>query len=127
MRKLKGKAVLCAFLSSLYLQLFLHFDFFTFTLETVFFFTCLSVSPLSLLCYCFLQQALDSNLSNLIKRNNELESLMGKLIQTCQHVEVSPTWRFIVSCMLEFIKSMDNTIFYYLRLNCSISCVTCTV
>lgn len=37
------------------------------------------------------QQALDSNLSNLIKRNNELESLMGKLIQTCQHVEVSPS------------------------------------
>uniref|UniRef100_A0AAQ5Y2T3 E3 ubiquitin-protein ligase Midline-1 n=1 Tax=Amphiprion ocellaris TaxID=80972 RepID=A0AAQ5Y2T3_AMPOC len=34
-----------------------------------------------------LRQALDSNLSNLIKRNNELESLMGKLIQTCQHVE----------------------------------------
>lgn len=34
------------------------------------------------------QQALDSNLSNLIKRNNELETLMGKLIQTCQHVEV---------------------------------------
>ncbi|XP_023251384.1 E3 ubiquitin-protein ligase Midline-1-like [Seriola lalandi dorsalis] len=36
-----------------------------------------------------LRQALDSNLSNLIKRNNELESLMGKLIQTCQHVEVN--------------------------------------
>uniref|UniRef100_A0A3Q3GPP7 E3 ubiquitin-protein ligase Midline-1 n=1 Tax=Kryptolebias marmoratus TaxID=37003 RepID=A0A3Q3GPP7_KRYMA len=36
-----------------------------------------------------LKQALDSNLSNLIKRNNELESLMGKLIQTCQHVEVN--------------------------------------
>ncbi|XP_028846828.1 E3 ubiquitin-protein ligase Midline-1 isoform X2 [Denticeps clupeoides] len=35
------------------------------------------------------QQTLDSNLSNLIKRNNELESLMGKLIQTCQHVEVN--------------------------------------
>ncbi|XP_070786640.1 E3 ubiquitin-protein ligase Midline-1-like isoform X2 [Enoplosus armatus] len=35
------------------------------------------------------KQALDSNLSNLIKRNNELESLMGKLIQTCQHVEVN--------------------------------------
>ncbi|XP_052378027.1 E3 ubiquitin-protein ligase Midline-1 isoform X2 [Oncorhynchus keta] len=34
-----------------------------------------------------LKQALDSNLSNLIKRNNELETLMGKLIQTCQHVE----------------------------------------
>lgn len=43
---------------------------------------CLSLS-------CRPQQALDSNLSNLIKRNNELESLMGKLIQTCQHVEVS--------------------------------------
>uniref|UniRef100_A0AAY3ZZP1 E3 ubiquitin-protein ligase Midline-1 n=1 Tax=Denticeps clupeoides TaxID=299321 RepID=A0AAY3ZZP1_9TELE len=34
-------------------------------------------------------QALDANLSSLIKRNNELESLMGKLIQTCQHVEVN--------------------------------------
>ncbi|XP_056287190.1 E3 ubiquitin-protein ligase Midline-1-like [Pseudoliparis swirei] len=38
-----------------------------------------------------LKQALDSNLTNLIKRNNELESLMGKLIQTCQHVEVNVT------------------------------------
>uniref|UniRef100_UPI003AB0EF9A E3 ubiquitin-protein ligase Midline-1-like isoform X3 n=1 Tax=Centroberyx gerrardi TaxID=166262 RepID=UPI003AB0EF9A len=36
-----------------------------------------------------LRQALDANLGNLIKRNNELESLMGKLIQTCQHVEVN--------------------------------------
>ncbi|XP_058886103.1 E3 ubiquitin-protein ligase Midline-1 isoform X1 [Acipenser ruthenus] len=35
------------------------------------------------------QQGLDTNLSNLIKRNNELETLMGKLIQTCQHVEVN--------------------------------------
>ncbi|XP_010884969.2 E3 ubiquitin-protein ligase Midline-1 [Esox lucius] len=35
------------------------------------------------------KQALDSNLSHLVKRNNELESLMGKLIQTCQHVEVN--------------------------------------
>uniref|UniRef100_UPI003AACE7A7 E3 ubiquitin-protein ligase Midline-1-like isoform X2 n=1 Tax=Centroberyx gerrardi TaxID=166262 RepID=UPI003AACE7A7 len=35
------------------------------------------------------KQALDANLGNLIKRNNELESLMGKLIQTCQHVEVN--------------------------------------
>ena len=35
-----------------------------------------------------LQQALDSNLNNLIKRTSELESLMGKLIQTCQNVEV---------------------------------------
>nr|XP_015219411.1 PREDICTED: E3 ubiquitin-protein ligase Midline-1 isoform X2 [Lepisosteus oculatus] len=34
-------------------------------------------------------QALDANLSNLIKRNNELETLMSKLIQTCQHVEVN--------------------------------------
>ena len=42
-------------------------------------------------CVVLPQQALDSNLSNLIKRNNELESLMGKLIQTCQHVEVSPS------------------------------------
>lgn len=44
MRELKGKAVLFAFLSSLYLQLFLHFDFFTFTSETVFFFFYLSLS-----------------------------------------------------------------------------------
>ncbi|XP_051782769.1 E3 ubiquitin-protein ligase Midline-1 isoform X1 [Erpetoichthys calabaricus] len=35
------------------------------------------------------QQSLDANLTNLIKRNNELENLMGKLIQTCQHVEVN--------------------------------------
>uniref|UniRef100_A0A8D3B457 E3 ubiquitin-protein ligase Midline-1 n=1 Tax=Scophthalmus maximus TaxID=52904 RepID=A0A8D3B457_SCOMX len=34
-----------------------------------------------------LKQALDSNLNSLIKRTSELESLMGKLIQTCQHVE----------------------------------------
>ncbi|MEQ2232985.1 stretch-activated cation channel mid1, partial [Ilyodon furcidens] len=34
-------------------------------------------------------QALDSNLSSLIKRTSELESLMGKLIQTCQNVEVN--------------------------------------
>ncbi|XP_076838639.1 E3 ubiquitin-protein ligase Midline-1-like [Brachyhypopomus gauderio] len=39
--------------------------------------------------YDKLKQTLDSNLSNLIKRNNELESLMGKLIQTCQNVEVN--------------------------------------
>uniref|UniRef100_A0A8B9JSE2 E3 ubiquitin-protein ligase Midline-1 n=1 Tax=Astyanax mexicanus TaxID=7994 RepID=A0A8B9JSE2_ASTMX len=36
-----------------------------------------------------LKQTLDCNLSSLIKRNNELESLMGKLIQTCQHVEMN--------------------------------------
>ncbi|KAL4608883.1 E3 ubiquitin-protein ligase Midline-1 [Arapaima gigas] len=39
--------------------------------------------------YDKLKQGLDANLSNLIKRNNELEALMGKLIQTCQHVEVN--------------------------------------
>ncbi|TNN67050.1 E3 ubiquitin-protein ligase Midline-1 [Liparis tanakae] len=36
-----------------------------------------------------LKQTLDCNLSSLIKRTSELESLMGKLIQTCQHVEVN--------------------------------------
>ncbi|KAG7282897.1 hypothetical protein CRUP_018397, partial [Coryphaenoides rupestris] len=36
-----------------------------------------------------LKHALDSNLSHLIKRTNELETLMGKLIQTCQHVELN--------------------------------------
>uniref|UniRef100_A0AAV2JZV6 E3 ubiquitin-protein ligase Midline-1 n=1 Tax=Knipowitschia caucasica TaxID=637954 RepID=A0AAV2JZV6_KNICA len=41
--------------------------------------------------YDKLKQALDSNLSNLIKRTSELETLMGKLIQTCQHVEVNAT------------------------------------
>ncbi|XP_017278082.1 E3 ubiquitin-protein ligase Midline-1 [Kryptolebias marmoratus] len=39
--------------------------------------------------YDKLKQALDTNLSNLIKRTSELESLMGKLIQTCQNVEVN--------------------------------------
>lgn len=37
----------------------------------------------------FEQQNLESNLTNLIKRNTELETLLAKLIQTCQHVEVS--------------------------------------
>uniref|UniRef100_A0A8D1NPM1 E3 ubiquitin-protein ligase Midline-1 n=2 Tax=Sus scrofa TaxID=9823 RepID=A0A8D1NPM1_PIG len=32
---------------------------------------------------------LESNLTNLIKRNTELETLLAKLIQTCQHVEVN--------------------------------------
>ncbi|XP_049976977.1 E3 ubiquitin-protein ligase Midline-1 isoform X2 [Alexandromys fortis] len=35
------------------------------------------------------KQNLESNLSNLIKRNTELETLLAKLIQTCQHVEVN--------------------------------------
>ncbi|KAJ6667548.1 hypothetical protein lerEdw1_016669 [Lerista edwardsae] len=34
-------------------------------------------------------QNLENNLTNLIKRNTELETLLAKLIQTCQHVEVS--------------------------------------
>lgn len=63
------------------------------------FFVCMILGPILYnVCFksgsyfvCLPQQALDSNLSNLIKRNNELESLMGKLIQTCQHVEVSPS------------------------------------
>ncbi|XP_058845127.1 probable E3 ubiquitin-protein ligase MID2 isoform X1 [Acipenser ruthenus] len=36
-----------------------------------------------------LKQALDSNLTNLVKRNSELENQMGKLIQICQQVEVN--------------------------------------
>ncbi|XP_077473912.1 E3 ubiquitin-protein ligase Midline-1 [Stigmatopora argus] len=39
--------------------------------------------------YDKLKHALDTNLSHLIKRTSELESLMGKLIQTCQHVEIN--------------------------------------
>ncbi|XP_006892423.1 PREDICTED: E3 ubiquitin-protein ligase Midline-1 isoform X3 [Elephantulus edwardii] len=35
------------------------------------------------------KQNLESNLTNLIKRNAELETLLAKLIQTCQHVEVN--------------------------------------
>ena len=78
------------------LLLFLSsFEFFFFfygsALHVCFPATSSSLLTLSLVfCLCLPQQALDSNLSNLIKRNNELESLMGKLIQTCQHVEVSP-------------------------------------
>lgn len=41
------------------------------------------------LYFFFPQQSLETNLAGLIKRNNELETLMGRLIQTCQHVEVS--------------------------------------
>ncbi|KAM8896438.1 E3 ubiquitin-protein ligase Midline-1 isoform 3-T3 [Lycaon pictus] len=38
--------------------------------------------------YDKLKQNLESNLTSLIKRNTELETLLAKLIQTCQHVEV---------------------------------------
>uniref|UniRef100_A0A8C3IBC2 E3 ubiquitin-protein ligase Midline-1 n=1 Tax=Chrysemys picta bellii TaxID=8478 RepID=A0A8C3IBC2_CHRPI len=39
--------------------------------------------------YDKLKQNLENNLTNLIKRNTELETLLAKLIQTCQHVEVN--------------------------------------
>ncbi|XP_069496466.1 E3 ubiquitin-protein ligase Midline-1 [Ambystoma mexicanum] len=39
--------------------------------------------------YDKLKQNLECNLANLIKRNTEMESLLAKLIQTCQHVEVN--------------------------------------
>ncbi|KAM9320666.1 E3 ubiquitin-protein ligase Midline-1 isoform 1-T1 [Gastrophryne carolinensis] len=35
------------------------------------------------------KQSLESNLTSLIKRNTEMEMLLAKLIQTCQHVEVN--------------------------------------
>uniref|UniRef100_A0A6I8S0W5 E3 ubiquitin-protein ligase Midline-1 n=1 Tax=Xenopus tropicalis TaxID=8364 RepID=A0A6I8S0W5_XENTR len=38
--------------------------------------------------YDKLKQSLESNLTNLIKRNTEMEILLSKLIQTCQQVEV---------------------------------------
>lgn len=34
------------------------------------------------------QQTLEMNLTNLVKRNSELENQMAKLIQICQQVEV---------------------------------------
>lgn len=39
--------------------------------------------------YDKLKQSLESNLTSLIKRNTEMEMLLAKLIQTCQHVEVN--------------------------------------
>ncbi|KAI1899288.1 hypothetical protein AGOR_G00060260 [Albula goreensis] len=62
-----------------------------------------------------MKQALDSNLSNLIKRNNELETLMGKLIQTCQHVEVNAArqeTRLIEECdnLIEIIQQRRQII-----------------
>lgn len=71
----------------------------------------LSVVLTSVCFFFFPQQALDSNLSNLIKRNNELESLMGKLIQTCQHVEVSPSGCSEVNADLDTV-SLDMSFFF---------------
>ncbi|KAG9485646.1 hypothetical protein GDO78_008634 [Eleutherodactylus coqui] len=39
--------------------------------------------------YDKLKQSLENNLTSLIKRNTEMEMLLAKLIQTCQHVEVN--------------------------------------
>lgn len=46
--------------------------------------------PLPPLCSFLLsqQQTLENNLTNLVKRNSELENQMAKLIQICQQVEV---------------------------------------
>lgn len=48
-------------------------------------------SPLLTLVFflCVQQQTLENNLTNLVKRNSELENQMAKLIQICQQVEVS--------------------------------------
>uniref|UniRef100_A0A2K5R3W2 RING-type E3 ubiquitin transferase n=1 Tax=Cebus imitator TaxID=2715852 RepID=A0A2K5R3W2_CEBIM len=46
--------------------------------------------------YDKLKQNLESNLTNLIKRNTELETLLAKLIQTCQHVETVKDQKVIV-------------------------------
>lgn len=40
------------------------------------------------LCFLCWQQTLEMNLTNLVKRNSELENQMAKLIQICQQVEV---------------------------------------
>lgn len=58
-----------------------------------------AVLPLFSSCFVFfslsfpgfldLQQTLETNLTNLVKRNSELENQMAKLIQICQQVEVS--------------------------------------
>lgn len=40
------------------------------------------------LSFLDLQQTLETNLTNLVKRNSELENQMAKLIQICQQVEV---------------------------------------
>lgn len=41
----------------------------------------------------FKQQTLENNLTNLVKRNSELENQMAKLIQICQQVEVGSARR----------------------------------
>lgn len=47
-------------------------------------------SQLNAASFSFQQQTLENNLTNLVKRNSELENQMAKLIQICQQVEVSP-------------------------------------
>lgn len=55
-------------------------------IEHVFFFP---LFPVSLWLHTLRwQQTLEMNLTNLVKRNSELENQMAKLIQICQQVEV---------------------------------------
>lgn len=90
-----GKGGYALFFFPLYASVILfpvcQFSFYVGTSHVFFFFFPPVLNPSVAFYLSSSQQALDSNLSNLIKRNNELESLMGKLIQTCQHVEVSPS------------------------------------
>ncbi|TNN81909.1 putative E3 ubiquitin-protein ligase MID2 [Liparis tanakae] len=50
-----------------------------------------SVNKCSDLMLRYLPQTLENNLTNLVKRNGELENQMAKLIQICQQVEVCDT------------------------------------
>ncbi|PKU30661.1 hypothetical protein llap_19035 [Limosa lapponica baueri] len=47
-----------------------------------------SFADLSVFSLLGSQQTLETNLTNLVKRNSELENQMAKLIQICQQVEV---------------------------------------
>lgn len=79
------------------------------------------ILKIDIIFLCLLQQALDSNLSNLIKRNNELESLMGKLIQTCQHVEVSPSSPPILTYIVYFsVHYSEHSYIFFMHLYCSL-------
>lgn len=51
--------------------------------------SCFVVFSLSIPGFLDPQQTLETNLTNLVKRNSELENQMAKLIQICQQVEVS--------------------------------------
>lgn len=51
------------------------------------------------------QQTLENNLTNLVKRNSELENQMAKLIQICQQVEVCQN--LLVSVWCEVVKGFS--------------------